>query len=95
MTHGLSWVKYQKLCHNTHTPFPREREGSLTAKSLSPLAKKKKKNGLTVHSWIPPSSKFMSKKFFFGKITVNHTDFTHFTNSPHELRKIGYKIHLH
>ena len=94
-----------------------EREGSLTAKSLSPLAKTK--NGLTVHSWIPPSSKFMgkillfkiygqnfafqnlwakfcfSKSSFFGKITANHADFTHFAHSPHELCKICYKIHPH
>ena len=33
-----------------HT-FPQEREGSLTAKSLSLLAKTK--HGLTVHNWVP------------------------------------------
>ena len=33
-----SWVKYQKSCHNP-SPFPREREGSLTAKSPNLLAK--------------------------------------------------------
>ena len=33
-----SWVKYQKSCHNP-SPFPREREGSLTAKSPNLSAK--------------------------------------------------------
>ena len=79
--------------------IPQEREGSLTAKSLSPLAKTKK-NGLTVHSWVPPSSKFMGKillfkSSFFGKITANHADFAHFAHSPCKLREIHYKIHPH
>ena len=68
------------------------------AKSLSPSAKTK--NGLTVHSWVPPSSKFMGKIFLFksslfGKITANHGDFVHFAHSPCELHKIHYKIHPH
>ena len=78
--------------------IPRKREGSLTTKSLSPSAKNK--NGLTVHSCVPPSSKFMAKillfkSSFFSKITANHTDFTHFAHSPCELREIHYKIHPH
>ena len=76
----------------------REREGSLIAKSLSPSAKTK--NGLTVHSWVPLSSKFtgkilLFKSSFFGKITAIHADFMHFAHSPHELREIHYKIHPH
>ena len=43
--------------------IPQEREGSLMAKSLSPSAKTK--NGLTVHSWVPPSSKFTGKILIF------------------------------
>ena len=78
--------------------IPREREESLTAKSLSSSAKTK--NGLIVHSWVPPSSKFtgkilLFKSSFFGKITVIHADFAHFAHSPHELCKIHYKIHPH
>ena len=34
------------------------------AKSLSPPAKTK--NGLTVHSWVPPSSKFTGKILLFS-----------------------------
>ena len=78
--------------------IPQEREGSLMAKSLSPLAKTK--NGLTVHSWVPPSSKFtgkilLFKSSFFGKITAIHADFMHFAHSPRKLREIHYKIHPH
>ena len=39
MTRGLPWVKDQKLCHIPNSPFPREREGGLMAKSLSLSAK--------------------------------------------------------
>ena len=63
-------------------------------KSPSPLAKTK--NGLTVHSWVPPSSKFMGKiLLFFSKITANHADSVHFTHSPCKLHDIRYKIHTH
>ena len=55
------------------------------------------KNGLTVHSWVPLSSKFtgkilLSKSSFFGKVTVNHADFAH---SPREFHEFCYKIHPH
>ena len=78
--------------------IPWEREGSLMAKSLSPSAKTK--NGLTIHSWVPPSSKFMGKillfkSSFFSKITAIHANFVHFAHSPYELREIYYKIHPH
>ena len=68
------------------------------AKSLSPSAKIK--NGLTIHSWVPPSSQFtgkilLFKSSFFGKITANQADFVHFAHSPLELREIHYKIHPH
>ena len=33
MTRAIHGQKYQKLCHNPTVHFPREREGSLTAKS--------------------------------------------------------------
>ena len=91
--------KISKVIPQSPHSIPWEREGSLTAKSLSPLAKTK--NGLTVHSWVPLSSKFMAKiflfksSFFFSEITVNHADSAHFAHSPRELRKIYYKIHPH
>ena len=58
------------------------------------------KNGLTVHSWIPLSSKFtgkilLFKSSLFGKVTANHADFMHFAHSPREFREIRYKIHPH
>ena len=81
------------------------------AKSLSPPAKTKNgltvllgslllqnlwAKSLTVHSWVPPSSKFMGKiLIFFGKITANHADSAHFAHSPRKLCKIHYKIHTH
>ena len=92
--------KNTKLCHNPHTPFPWEREGSLMAKSLSPRAKTKKKwlNRTLLGS---PFFKIYEQDFAFQKssfsvkITANHADFAHFAHSPHELREIRYKIHPH
>ena len=62
-------------------------------KGGKPHSKKSQSTGLTMHSWVPPSSKFMGKISFFNKITANHTDFAHFTHSPCELWEIHYKIH--
>ena len=62
-------------------------------KGWKPHGKKSQSTGLTVHSWVPPSSKFTGKISFFSKITANRTDFAHSAHSPHKLRKIHYKIH--
>ena len=73
--------------------IPQEREESLTAKSLSPLAKTTLLGS--------PIFKIYGQNFCFSevlflvKITVNHVDFVHFAHSPHELREIHYKIHPH
>ena len=62
-------------------------------KGGKPHGKKSQSTGLTVHSWVPPSSKFMGKISFFNKITANHTDFMQFAHSPCKLHEICYKIH--
>ena len=62
-------------------------------KGGKPHGKRSQSTSLTIHSWVPLSSKFTGKISFFSKITANRTDFAHFAHSPCELCKIRYKIH--
>ena len=91
-----TWVKISKVMPQT-PHFPREREESLMAKSLSPSAKNK--------TWLDRTqlgslslklqTEISFSNNFLVQITVNHADFMHFAHNPHELHEIRYKIHPH
>ena len=90
MTCGKHGYKYQKLCHNP-SPFPRGREGSLTAKSPNLSAKKKKKmvQFNRTHSFPNLQAKFF--KFMFCtlvKFPANYADSMQLTNNFCESREI-------
>ena len=71
------WVKIPKLCLN-QSPFPREKEGSLTAKSPN-LSSKNMVQLNHTHSLLNLQAKFF-KILYFGQIPVNYANSTQFTH---------------
>ena len=95
MTRARHGYKYQKLCHNL-SPFPREREGSLMAKSPNLSAKNVIRPNRT-HSFLNLQAKFFNYVLWqnFQRIKQNSLNSPTYSTNDAKLAPIINPFILH